>query len=213
MTTPYRRPGTRVAVAIAVAAAVVAAVAFAETGAAEAALKSLGARPAVRGSFVQTKHIPRLGRDLVSKGEFIVSPAKGVYWKVLSPFPSEIIMHADRMVQRSPGGKESVMEAAGNPVFKMFADTFRALFAGRLDAIRDNFAVTTEALEKGGWRINLTPRDKSVQAVVSAILVEGAKTIERLTIKETSGDSVRYDFTILDASEGLDAREEALFAR
>jgi hypothetical protein len=175
-----------------------------------ASFGALAGKAVVAGSFTQSKRIKRLGRDLVSKGEFLFSTELGVYWNILSPYPSTIVMTAQRLVQKSPEGETSVIDAKDNLVFKRIAGTMQAVFSGDLAALESEFAVYFQG-DRGSWRLGLVPKEKTVREVVASLVVEGGDSIKAMRLAEGSGDVVSYAFVTTKASESLEEKERGFF--
>jgi outer membrane lipoprotein-sorting protein len=143
----------------------------------------LSEKAVVSGSFVQAKRIRRLGRDLVSKGEFLFSAKDGVYWKLTSPYPSTIVMTSTRLVQVSESGEASVIDSKDNAVFKRIAGTMQAVFSGSLGALEADFKV----------------------------YFQGDESIRKLTLAEGSGDFIVYSFATTRRTDDLEETERGLF--
>jgi outer membrane lipoprotein-sorting protein len=170
----------------------------------------LSEKAVVSGAFVQSKRIKRLGRDLVSKGDFVFSAKDGVYWNISSPYPSTILMTATRLVQRSPDGESSVIDAKDNTVFKGIAGTMQAVFSGDLGALEGEFSVFFQG-DSSSWRLGLIPKEKTVREIVASIVVEGDDSIRTLKLAEGSGDIVAYSFIIKKKADELGSDERGLF--
>jgi hypothetical protein len=170
----------------------------------------LSEKAVVSGTFVQTKRIQRLGRDLVSKGEFLFSSKDGVYWKLTSPYPSTIVMTATKLVQVSESGETSVIDSKDNAVFKRIAGTMQAVFSGSLEALEADFKVHFQG-NPSSWRLGLVPKEKSVRDIVASIVVEGDESIRRLTLAEGSGDFIVYAFATTRRADELEESERGLF--
>lgn len=170
----------------------------------------LSEKPVVSGGFTQKKRIQRLGRDLVSKGEFIFSAKDGVYWKIVSPYPSTLVLTAKKLVQRSDSGEESVIDANDNVVFKRIASTMQAVFSGDLAALEGEFSVYFQG-DPSSWRLGLVPKERTVRDIVASLVVEGGSSIESLRLAEGSGDVVTYTFATVRAAGELTEGERGLF--
>jgi hypothetical protein len=170
----------------------------------------LSEKAVVAGSFVQTTRVQRLGRNLVSKGEFLFSAKDGVYWKLTSPYPSSIVMTATKLVQVSESGEKSVIEAKDNLVFQRVAGTMQAVFSGRPEALEREFEAYFQG-DASSWRLGLVPKDKSVRGIVASLVVEGGDSIRALRLNEASGDVVTYSFETARKADDLAEGERGLF--
>jgi hypothetical protein len=181
----------------------------------------LAGHPLVKGSFEQTKTLPRLDRSLVSSGVFIIAAELGMVWETRSPFPSTVTMGRDFMIQSTPGGAKSKVDARGNGIFMSIADTMSALFTGDAARLRrqfDNYFMETR--EQGGtvWTIGLVPREKAVRSFAERILLSGDSgagkdtLIRSVTLHTPDGGSVRYALSGHRFPVALEADEKALFS-
>ena len=67
------------------------------------------ARPDVlRGQFTQQKQVSGFKNPLRSQGQFVVARQHGVIWTTLKPFPSEVVITADRILSRQRDGSTRV---------------------------------------------------------------------------------------------------------
>jgi hypothetical protein len=165
----------------------------------------------VEGSFTQTKHLERLSKDFVTRGRFVVAADRGILWEALTPFPSTTIMTRDRLVQRTPEGGTSVLEGSAIPVFRRFADTLQAVFAGNLRVIEEEFQVFFAEGQGEAWRLGLVPKDSALRALISSMQIAGDRYVREILLSEAGADTVRYSFSDLRSREALTADEEKLF--
>ena len=137
--------------------------------------QSLSSRPLMTGDFVQEKTILKAGRTLTSSGIFIFSE-EGILWKTQKPFPSAMAVTLDAVIQTRADGKKTVTDAKGNQIFLSISKSLSAMFRGNKNELLDNFNVefSTEGNAGQGWTIHLTPKDKTVQAILGSIEVSGA---------------------------------------
>jgi hypothetical protein len=178
----------------------------------EASIGALSEKPVVAGTFIQSKRIRRLGRDLVSKGQFVFSAKDGIWWNVLSPYPTTILMTEDRLVERSPDGKSSVLDASKNPAFKRFATILRAVFSGDLTILGREFDLYYDAAGSS-WRLGLVPHDPSMREIVASMEIDGDATVRSMKLREAGGDVITYEFTTTRSGDAPDADERKLFLR
>ena len=171
----------------------------------------IAANPVVRGSFSQTKHLSRLKKDFSAAGTFLFSTSDGVLWNVEKPYPSSMIMTRERLVQTTKGGKTSVLDGSGSTVFKRFADTLQAVFAGRLIVLEQDFQLYF-AGTASQWRVGLVPREETVKALIQSLEISGDEYIRTLKLVEAGGDTTLYSFHDSASSAGLAANERAAFA-
>ena len=78
------------------------------------------ARPDVlRGQFSQEKQVSGFKNPLRSQGRFVVARQHGVIWSTLKPFPSEVVVTADRILSRQRDGSTRVeLDARQQPAMR-----------------------------------------------------------------------------------------------
>jgi hypothetical protein len=180
----------------------------------------LGSRPYVKGNFEQTKTIARLNRSLVSRGNFIIAAETGMVWDTRSPFPSTMAVGRDFIIQSSPGGGRSKIDARGNETFAGLASVISAVFTGNAENLDRSFQVFF-AEDGKNWTLGLIPLDRAVSAFAERIRLEGewdsaaggpAAFIRVITLFERSGGSVRYVLSNHTFPPDLTGDEKALFS-
>jgi outer membrane lipoprotein-sorting protein len=171
----------------------------------------LSGHPFIRGTFVQTKTISRLNRSLVSEGNFIIARDMGMVWETLKPFPSTMTAGRDYLLQSTPSGTKTRLDARGNETFLRFSDTISAVFSGDAQKLLDNFTVYfTEA--GGVWTMGLVPSEKAIRTFAARIIMSGeASLIRTVTLHEQNGGSIRYALSGHSCPASLSAGERALF--
>jgi hypothetical protein len=195
---------------------------------------ALSGRPFVRGNFTQTKTISRLNRSLVSEGNFIIAEDMGMVWETLLPFPSTMAVGKDFLVQATPSGAKTKLDAKGNETFLRFSDTISAVFSGNSQKLLDNFTVYFTETE-GIWTLGLIPSEKAIRSFAAQIIMSGETPpasekaplekassqkvpsqkvlIRTVILREQNGDSIRYTLSGHSFPASLSAAERNLFAQ
>jgi hypothetical protein len=188
----------------------------------DAVCADLAKNPVIKGNFEQTKTIGRLNRSLVSKGDFIIAADLGIVWDTLAPFPSTMTVGRDYILQSTPSGAKTKLDARGNETFLRLADTISAIFTGNSRLLLENFAVYfTES--GGSWTIALIPGEKSIKTFAARIVMSGDSAragegrtqntvIRVITLYEQNGDTITYRLSNHSYPGTLNARERSLFA-
>ncbi|MDR1586717.1 MAG: outer membrane lipoprotein carrier protein LolA [Treponema sp.] len=174
----------------------------------------LASRPVIKGIFEQTKTIKRLNRSLVSSGNFIIAAELGMVWDTRLPFPSVTAVGKDFIIQSTPRGTRSKLDAGGNETFTSLAATISAIFTGNVQSLKENFE--NYFLGDGRtWALGLIPREKAVAVFAERIILEGdaagTALIRSITLHERSGDLIRYVLSGHSFPAGLSDDEKALF--
>ena len=181
----------------------------------ESVCASLAARPNTTGDFIQIKTINANGRQLKSSGKFIISTI-GIMWKTEKPFPSSLILTKDSMIQIAANGNKSVMDGKDNQIFANISDTLTSVFSGNSNQLKKNFECTFSGDEKGGWTLELKPKDSTIASVMERLVLSGAlendvAVLGKLEMAETSGNKIIYEFTNQKYPEELSADEKQNF--
>lgn len=181
----------------------------------ESVCASLAVRPNSTGDFIQIKTINANGRQLKSSGKFIISTI-GIMWKTEKPFPSSLILTKDSMIQIAANGNKSVMDGKDNQIFANISDTLTSVFSGNSNQLKKSFECNFSGEEKGGWTLELKPKDSTIASVMerlvlSGSLENGAAVLGKLEMEETSGNKIIYEFTNQKYPEELSADEKQNF--
>lgn len=177
--------------------------------------QGLSKNPNSTGDFTQIKTINANGRQLKSYGRFIICPL-GIMWKTQKPFPSSIVITEDKMVQTTADGKQSVMSASGNEMFKSISTSLSAVFKGDEKALLANFDTEIAEGENGSWTISLKPKDSTISAVIENMEMKGSVSsnvviMDSIEIFEGSSNKIKYEFSNQEYPKELTADEKSNF--
>jgi outer membrane lipoprotein-sorting protein len=176
----------------------------------EEVCRAFAGNPVVSGVFTQTKTISRLNRSLVSEGNFIIASGTGMIWDTRKPFPSIMAIGRDFIIQSTPSGTRTRLDAVGNETFLRFSDTISAVFSGDSRKLIDNFEIYFNP-DGSSWTLGLLPKEKAIQNFAVCITMAGDAVIRRITLYEQNGDLVTYELADHKFSGGLSPSEKALF--
>ena len=185
-------------------------------GAAEDAVQAIArdvARPAVlRGEFSQEKQVAGFRNPLRSQGRFVVARERGVIWTTLKPFPSEMVITAERILSKQRDGTTRVeLDARQQPAMRSVNAIMFALMSGDVQALSSQFNV--EATREGhGWRLKLTPKSAMLAKAFQSLTLQGDRYVRQVEIIEANQDRTRIQFTALsEAPATLNADEARRF--
>jgi len=171
------------------------------------------ARPDVlRGQFTQEKQVSGFKNPLRSQGQFVVARKHGVIWSTLKPFPSEVVVTADRILSRQRDGSTRVeLDARQQPAMRSVNAIMFALMSGDVQALSSQFNV--EATREGqGWRLKLTPKSAMLAKAFQSLTLQGDRYVRQVEIIEANQDRTRIQFTALsEAPATLNADEARRF--
>ena len=174
--------------------------------------RSLSRARAVRGKFVQRRHLAGLSKPLESSGDFLFARGTGIEWHTRQPFDSQFILTHDGMTQRDEGAEPMRISAADQPALTVVSRVFFALFALDFDALSQDFTMSGATDGKEPWLLLLRPRTAALGSVFKQALITGDATVKTVVLNDANGDStvielrdVQYD------SKGLTADERRRF--
>jgi hypothetical protein len=174
----------------------------------------LAQHPNTTGNFTQVKTIRTRNRSLKSSGTFIFS-LDGIMWKTLKPFASSLVVGMTSVIQTTPDGKKTVIDASNNQIFTSISTTLSAVFSGDTEKLYKSFDVVFTSLDDR-WAAVLTPKDKTITAVMKMLTLGGKTTadgaeFDTIIMNESGGDSITYTFSDQKYPKELSADEKAAF--
>lgn len=199
---------------VAIAVFFVSVTAFAQTTTFEAVCARLAAHQNTTGNFTQVRKIVKANRSLTSSGTFIFS-LDGIMWKTLKPFPSSLVVGMTSVIQITPDGKKTVIDASNNQIFTSISTTLSSVFSGNTKKLYESFAVNFSA-SGNAWKAVCTPKDKTVAAVMQSLEIGGTTTqtdaeFSTIVMTDANGDTTTYTFTNQKYPKELSADEKAVF--
>lgn len=171
------------------------------------------ARPEVlRGQFTQEKQVGGFKNPLRSQGRFVVARRHGVIWTTLKPFPSELVVTAERILSRQRDGSTRVeLDARQQPALRSVNAVMFALMSGDVQALSGQFNVQATR-EAQGWRLRLTPKSAMLAKAFRSLTLQGDQYVRQVEIVEANDDRTLIQFSALsDAPANLDADEARRF--
>jgi outer membrane lipoprotein-sorting protein len=168
------------------------------------------ARPEVlRGEFSQEKRIGGFKNALRSQGRFLVARKRGVVWTTLKPFPSEVVVTADRIFSRQRDGSRQVqLDARQQPALRSVNAVMFALMSGDVQALRSQFEIEATR-EAQGWRLGLTPKSAALARAFRSLSLRGDRYVREVEIVEANGDRTRIQFSGMSETPAVLAGDEA----
>lgn len=181
--------------------------------AAETTVESIAAevaRPAVlRGGFSQEKQVSGFRNPLRSQGRFVVARGHGVIWSTLTPFPSEMVITADRILSRQRDGRTRVeLDAREQPALRSVNAILFALMSGDVQALSGQFNVSATR-EGQGWALRLTPKSPVLAKAFASLALHGDHYVRQVEIIEASQDRTLIAFSALTETPATLSADEA----
>jgi hypothetical protein len=173
-----------------------------------------GART-LRGTYVQKKRLHELPHPLVAEGTFLFVRDLGIAWRTEKPFPSELVITANDILQRDGGNTTMRISADRQPGVRTVAAVFFAVFALDFDALANNFELYSRGAGDGPgskrWQLGLKPRGKQAGAV-REIVVSGRTQVEDVHLAEANGDTTDLSLKGKPSADAPTAEEQQRFA-
>lgn len=178
----------------------------------EAITRSVARPEVLRGQFSQEKQVSGFKNPLRSQGQFVVARQHGVIWTTLKPFPSEVVVTADRILSRQRDGSTRVeLDARQQPAMRSVNAIMFALMSGDVQALSSQFNVAASR-EGQGWHLQLTPRSPMLAKAFQSLSLQGDRYVRQVEIVEANQDRTRIQFSALsEAPSTLDAAEARHF--
>jgi hypothetical protein len=175
-------------------------------------IESLLAKPKILcGRFDQNKQLVGLKKPLISHGRFCVVVEKGVLWRTLQPFASNLRLTRDEIVQFQGERVALRLDAKKEPMVRMINSVLFALLAGDLNQLEKLFEIDGR-VDNGNWRVKLKARAPALAKAIGAIDLAGGAYVRQVIITESSGDRTTISFTGIETGDAaMTADEAALF--
>lgn len=147
----------------------------------------------VRSNFRQNKTMQVLRRPLISKGVMIYDKEHGLYWHIISPFASTLIVKSDRILQRN-GDQDLIIKTEDNPQALGFSQLFFHLLAGDFSKLEQHFNIELTQSKADSWKLDLHPIKPELSQLLTLITLQGAADVESMTLVDASGDHTQIEF-------------------
>ena len=166
----------------------------------------------IRTRFVQTKKISVLIHHLVTKGLFVSAPEYGVYWKIESPFDTEILITSGGYYQRKDGNWISETPASAKAQIQAYLKAFLLVFSGKFEELREYFTLSFLKRENA-WNVGLSPKGQLKNLILNMQLTGSFPAQLRFfLIQEVNGDFTKIEFhDARYSSQPLSESEQKLF--
>lgn len=141
----------------------------------------------LRGDFTQTKKVPGFAKPLVSTGNFVAARGRGVLWRTLKPFASELRLTQNE-IRATQGGQTAMrLDAAREPAVRLITTLMFALLNGDVSGLAGLFELSG-SVKGAGWQLALLPRPGALQQVLRKVELEGDGFVRRIQLFEANGD-------------------------
>jgi outer membrane lipoprotein-sorting protein len=149
----------------------------------------------LRSDFVQEKSISMLTNKLSSNGSFIFKKTNKLRMEYTKPYPYIFVMNDDQIIIKNDQKKTNV-SVNSNKMFKMISQITIDCVTGNILNSKD-FDVKVSENSKV-YHLALVPKQKMLKSLFSEIdllVTKSDFTVDRIDLKETSGDSTTLIFS------------------
>jgi hypothetical protein len=160
----------------------------------------------LRGSYVQKKTLQGVPRPLEAEGTFVFVRSRGIAWRTVRPFDSELVITPTRIIQREGGRVSMHLAAARQPSVRVVAEIFTAVFALDFEALAARFELFSRP-HGDGWELGLRPRAGAVPAL-KQLVVSGRQHVERVRVSDANGDETDIRLRDTKVSAAVPAPDE-----
>ena len=134
-----------------------AAAAVMRSAAAQAPFHRLQPGEVLRGRFTQERRMQGFDRPLVSSGDFVLAPGRGLIWRTERPFAIVTAITAAGLVQEAGGTETARLAAARLPFLARLYDLLGGALLGDWRALGGPFEMTQRG-DAAHWEITFAPR-------------------------------------------------------
>mgnify|MGYP001600718569 CR=1 FL=1 len=181
--------------------------------AADIATQTITVGQALRGHFVQERHLAGFANPLRSEGSFLLVPGTGLIWQGEKPFPNTTVLSPDGILQLANNQEAMRLPASRLPGLSHLYETLGAAVSGDIKPLQQTFAVAQQPGVR--WKITLTPLhpDNPAMAQLKSLVLTGGRFVDSVDVDKGGGDIDHITF--LDQhveNANLTANEKKLFA-
>ena len=126
------------------------------------------------------------GRVLRSSGTVECVMQSGIVWRVTAPFVSSVAMTTEAMVFEDDEGTR-VKPLSELPYYAEIRKKTDAFAAGDAKAFDGLFALASETLPEGGWRLVMKPEVKAMERLFTEIVLTGNSLPTNAVLKTADG--------------------------
>ena len=155
------------------------------------------------GDFKQTKAVKGSSRTFVSTGRIQIATGYGIVWYTEKPYASMLVVGKDVLIQKIRDGEPTHLDMAENPIYTQIATSLECVFSADFTVMSQMFTTYLSG-DSSSWELRLVPKSKSVASFMESIEMKGSDRFESLTLYETTGDSITYEFSGLENRELTD---------
>jgi hypothetical protein len=147
----------------------------------------------MKGHFEQRKFISILPKPLISKGHFQFNHSESLEWFVDTPIKNHLSFNQQGIVQ-SQNGQEIWSASNEEPSIAAIGKILHAILSNDWTTLQSYFLIDGNSVDPQ-WNLILTPKEATLQKIMSHITIKGQQHIQRVIIFETNDDRTELLFT------------------
>ncbi len=165
----------------------------------------------LRAHFREEKRLAILAVPLVSSGDVYFSAPDRLVREVTDPAPSTVVIDGDHISFRE-GGYVQALPLAQSPIARSFVDSLLEILSGDLSGLARTYALRLAGQARGNWSLALSPRSVPLSNWLESIDLSGhGATVDRMAIREKSGDETLTTFSSVVRNRPMPAAEQRRF--
>jgi outer membrane lipoprotein-sorting protein len=153
--------------------------------------------------FVQEKNLAIFKRKILMRGRIYLQKPDTIAWHVDTPVKYSVVI-TDKAIRQWDEDTDQVQEIplSKNPMFKLVLTQLTTWFSGNYGTLLNDY--TVKVLQQHPYVFEFVPKETNVsRKIVKSITItfrEDEKYLERILIREMSGDSttITFEKTLID---------------
>jgi len=167
----------------------------------------------LKADFTQIKKMAIFEQELIIKGKMIMQQPDLFLWKVTTPIKYSLKVDNKTFQQwNEDDNKIQKFNLTTNPIFKSIWTQMHSWFSGNYKQLTTNYNI--KLTNKTPLTITFTPKENSpTHEIIKEITITFRKDkryIQKITINETSGDTVTITFTNIEFNQPLTNNDKTL---
>ena len=178
---------------------------------AQTSFHGVAAGEVLRGRFAQQRTLQGFAHPLMSSGDFVLAPGRGLIWRTRLPFSIVTVITAAGLVQDVDGTETTHLTAARLPFIARLYDLLSHALAGDWHALDSQFQTTQQGSARQ-WQLQLVPHAGGDPHAMPfrAITLSGGRFLDTVRISRSDDDSDRLTFSDQTLGRGLSEAEATL---
>lgn len=147
------------------------------------------------GRFEEERSIPGFPKAMRSSGRFELKDGV-LIWEILEPFPSKTTLSAEGIAFEDRGASTTLKAGAEA------ASLLTGVLSGDLSRLERAFSLALSRTERGRLLIDARPKSEAMSRILSRLVIEADKAVERVQIESPAGETTRIRFLDVRGSRG-----------